>query len=108
MASGLPSVVSAISEEQVRDGEEGFVVHDQDPAAYAERLLRLLDDPAVARRMGGRARQRAVEHRDASSSADRLAAFLRSVHRTPPAGEGERLRLPEISPREQVRSAGAP
>ncbi len=81
MASGLPCVVSSISEEQVRDGEDGFVVRTEDPAQYAERLLRLLDDEACAQRMGERARRRAVEHRDADSSALRLASFLRTIHR---------------------------
>jgi glycosyltransferase involved in cell wall biosynthesis len=80
MASGLPCVVSSVAAEQVRDGEDGFVLSTEDPATYAERLLRLMDDPAAAKSMGQRARRRVVEHRDATLTADRLAIFLRSIH----------------------------
>jgi glycosyltransferase involved in cell wall biosynthesis len=82
-------VVSSVAAEQVRDGEDGFVLNTEDPATYAERLLRLMDDPATARSMGQRARRRVVEHSDAALTADRLAIFLRSIHR--PAEDGVRL-----------------
>ncbi len=104
MATGLPCVVSSISAEQVSDGEDGCVVGTEDPATYAERLLRLLDDPAGAKRMGERARKRVIEHRDANLTADRFAAFLRSIHQ--PADDG--ADLARVSRPEQIGSSGAP
>jgi glycosyltransferase involved in cell wall biosynthesis len=41
--------------EVVEDGVDGFVV-DQQPGAIAERIVRLLEDPATARRMGAAGR----------------------------------------------------
>ncbi len=44
----------------VRDGETGFLVPPEEPAAFAEAICRLLADPAAAQRMGQNGR-RAVE-----------------------------------------------
>lgn len=44
--------------ELVRDGENGFLVGTGDSAALSERILRLLDDEAFARKMGQRGKQR--------------------------------------------------
>ena len=44
----------------VRDGETGFLVPPEEPAAVVEAVCRLLDDPALARRLGAAGR-RAVE-----------------------------------------------
>jgi glycosyltransferase involved in cell wall biosynthesis len=108
MACGLPCVVSSVSEEQVRDGEDGFVVTAEDPARYAARILELLDDEAGARRMGGQARKRTVEQRDAELIADRLAAFLRSVHgsATPEAEAG--MGFENGPPPDRLRPTGTP
>ena len=46
---GIPSVVS--------DGVNGFLVPVEDPAAVADRLCRLLDDPGLRRRMGEEGRR---------------------------------------------------
>lgn len=63
MAAGLPTVMTAIRgcREEVVEGETGFLVPIRDPAALADRLLRLLNDEALARRMGEAARRRACE-----------------------------------------------
>lgn len=42
-AGGLPFVV--------RDGKSGFLVRGRDPARYAERILQILGDPALAARL---------------------------------------------------------
>ena len=108
MACGLPCVVSSISQEQVRDGEDGFVVTAEDPARYAARILELLDDEAGARRMGGQARKRTVEQRNAELIADRLAAFLRSVHggATPETEAG--MGFENCPPPDRLRPTGTP
>src|SRR5207253_6417117 len=54
----------------VRDGMTGFLVDGPDPAAYADRMLRLLEEPGLSQRMGqraarlarGRSWQRAADH----------------------------------------------
>ncbi|MGH2894038.1 MAG: glycosyltransferase [Solirubrobacteraceae bacterium] len=60
MAGGLPVVATDVGgvPEIVRDGETGFLVAPRDPPALAERIGRLLDDPALAREMGERGRRR--------------------------------------------------
>jgi colanic acid/amylovoran biosynthesis glycosyltransferase len=63
MASALPVVstnVGGISE-MVRDGETGLLVAQNDPAATADALSRLINDIELARSFGGRARKRAKE-----------------------------------------------
>jgi glycosyltransferase involved in cell wall biosynthesis len=46
----------------VVDGETGFLVPPQDPAALARRLVDLMDDPVRASGMGARGRERVVRH----------------------------------------------
>jgi glycosyltransferase involved in cell wall biosynthesis len=62
MALGLPVVATegGGTRELIVDGETGFLVAPSDPEALAERIGQLLDNPAVARRMGeaGKARLR--------------------------------------------------
>jgi len=63
MASALPVVstnVGGISE-MVRDGETGLLVAQNDPAATADALSRLINDIELARSFGGRGRKRAEE-----------------------------------------------
>lgn len=63
MASGLPIVTTNVggNPELVRHEQEGLLVPRSDPAAFAAAMSRVLDDPALARRLGaaGRARARA-------------------------------------------------
>jgi D-inositol-3-phosphate glycosyltransferase len=49
LASNLPGLASF-----VRDGVTGFLVNGPDPQAYADRMLRLLEDPDLAERLGRR------------------------------------------------------
>ncbi len=58
MASGLPVVTtpSGAITELVRDGETGLFVPKEDAAALAGATARLLDDPALAQRLGRAAR----------------------------------------------------
>lgn len=64
MALGVPCVTSDTwaMPEMVVDDETGLIAPDGDPRALADRLVRLLADPVLARRMGlaGQRRQRAL------------------------------------------------
>jgi D-inositol-3-phosphate glycosyltransferase len=55
-ACGCPVVASNVSglASVVREGVTGYLVDGHDPAEWAERIIRLLDDPENARQMGRR------------------------------------------------------
>ena len=63
MAMGLPIVATRVSgnEDVVVHGENGVLVPASDPDALAAALRRLVDDPALAARMGRRSREMAEE-----------------------------------------------
>lgn len=75
LASGLPAIVTPNAGAIVRDGVEGFIVPVRDAAAFADRLARLADDPALRQRMAVVARTRAEGH-GAAAYAARLSALL--------------------------------
>jgi glycosyltransferase involved in cell wall biosynthesis len=58
MATGTPVICTAVGgmPEVVRDGENGFVVPPNDPAALRAAIARLADDPDLRRRLGERGR----------------------------------------------------
>lgn len=64
MAAGLPVVATRVSgnEDLIADGENGLLVPPGDPGALAAAIRRLMDDPALARTMGERARTRAQQY----------------------------------------------
>ncbi|MGB9594200.1 MAG: glycosyltransferase, partial [Anaerolineae bacterium] len=61
--------------EVIADGVDGFLV-PPDPATIADRILALLADPAMARRMGEAGRQKAL----ACFTWDKLAAKTLAVY----------------------------
>ncbi len=63
MAARCPVVATAAGGplETVVHGETGLLVPPEDPDALAEAVLAILDDPAKARAMGERGRQRALD-----------------------------------------------
>jgi len=73
-ASGLPVVSTATAggREVVRDGETGLLARMEDPADIADKLDRLLSDPALARQMGERAREHAAAHYDRTHTIERI------------------------------------
>ncbi len=75
MASGLPVVASGISgiPELVEDGSSGLLVPPRDPAALADALQRLSEDPALRERLGEQARSRVLDEFDQRTNAARLA-----------------------------------
>jgi glycosyltransferase involved in cell wall biosynthesis len=64
MAAGRPVVATRVGHVKsiVDDGVEGFLVDPGDLGSLAERITRLLTDPALARRMGDAGRLRAARH----------------------------------------------
>lgn len=78
MACGLPVVTTAVGglPELVTDDDAGLVVPERDPAAIAAALARLAADPALAARLGARARAVAVERFDAATNVARLLALV--------------------------------
>ncbi|MBB5022237.1 glycosyltransferase [Desulfurispira natronophila] len=59
-ASGLPTIVSSIgaTRENLKPGVTGYVIEDNNPFSYAEKVRELLDTPAKLSKM----RQQAIEH----------------------------------------------
>ena len=64
MAAGLPVVASRVGglAEVVAEGETGLLVPPGDPAALADALGRLIDDPQLRQRLGAAGRARAETH----------------------------------------------
>ena len=61
MAAGLPVIASHTggNPELVLDGSSGLLVRPGDPADLARAMAHLMDDPAVAAKLGANAAQRA-------------------------------------------------
>ncbi len=78
MACAVPVVSTDVSgiPELVRNGENGLLVHPDDPEALAGAWLRLADDPALARRLGTAGRETVVSRFDGTASATALAALF--------------------------------
>jgi glycosyltransferase involved in cell wall biosynthesis len=81
MARGLPVVATAVggTPEVVADGETGFLVPSDDPAALAARLLDLVRDPALGRRMGLAGRRRVEADFGVRGMLDRYEGIYREV-----------------------------
>ncbi|MCC7446414.1 MAG: glycosyltransferase family 4 protein [Anaerolineae bacterium] len=64
-AAGLPVIGSRDcgAEDAIRDGETGFLVPQNDPAATAQAIIRLLQDADLRRRMGAAGAAFAQQHR---------------------------------------------
>lgn len=83
MATGLPIVSFAGSGHHLVDGETALLVEDGDIAGFADAIVRLLDDPALARRLGGNARKFVREKNDWAHSSELLEQVLAEVARSP-------------------------
>ena len=82
MDAGLPVVATRVigSEEVVADGETGFLVRPEDPAALAAALARLLADPELRARFGRAGRRRFVERfTNTRMAADTLRVYARQL-----------------------------
>jgi hypothetical protein len=83
MALGIPVVVSDGSgmSEVVVDGKHGFVVPQGDTVILADRLVRLLADPAMREALGREARELIESRFTAKLCADRITAIYRGACR---------------------------
>jgi len=83
MAAGCATLVTATCglASVVADGETGFVIPPRDPGAIADRVLRLLRDPVLRRRMAAAGRARVAGY-DVAESVRRLEElYLRLLSR---------------------------
>jgi glycosyltransferase involved in cell wall biosynthesis len=83
MASGLPVVATDVGgmRDLVEDGQTGVLVAPGDAPRLADAIVRLLDDPAEARRMGANGRVRATRDFSAAHMTERtLDLYRRLVH----------------------------
>jgi len=96
-ATGVPCIASASGgmPEAVADGSTGLLVPPSDPEAAADAIARVLDDRALATRLGENARARALRDFSETRACDRVldvwsraAATPRSVERGPLAIAG--------------------
>jgi glycosyltransferase involved in cell wall biosynthesis len=96
MAAGVPVVASAVGgiPDQVRHGEVGVLVPPDDPNALAGALGALLEDPALARRLGEAGRRRTENE----FSHEALVRRIEAVYRAALGGETaqEDAREPEV------------
>jgi glycosyltransferase involved in cell wall biosynthesis len=78
MAAGLPIVASAVGGigELIDEDRTGLLVAPGDPHTLASRLVRLMNDPALAARLGAAARSDAEAH----FSFDRMVASFDSIY----------------------------
>jgi glycosyltransferase involved in cell wall biosynthesis len=81
MACGTPAICTNVASlpEVVADGETGFLVPPNDPAALRARIRWLLERPAEVVRMGEAGRRRVLEHFDWEAVARRCLAIYRSA-----------------------------
>ena len=81
MAAGLPMVVTAVGAipDHVKEDEDGFLIPPRDPAALADRIVRLLEDDALRRRIAEHVRRRARNEFAIEVGAARVRAVWREV-----------------------------
>ena len=77
----LPVVATTIGgiPDRVLDQETGFLVEPGDISGLTERLLQVLNDPALAARLGQAGRERAEQLFDWDKVGERMAATIRST-----------------------------
>ena len=100
MAMELPCVASRVSgiPDVVSEGETGLLVPTREPEALAMALQAVLDDPAWARELGRRGRERVVPE----FGVERMLEKLEAIYRELLAGKG--LAAPPHRPKiEQVK-----
>ena len=88
LASRIPVVASRVAgvQELVEDGVTGFAVPPGDVATLIDRMIRLMDDPELARRMGEAGRKAVEQGFDVRAEGEWLATLFRD------GGPGGRLR----------------
>lgn len=94
MACGLPVVgVNARALPEYINRENGFVVEPENPAALAERLIAILKDPALEKKLGAGGRQTALQF-SPSKIADRWEEIYREAIESYAARYNEKKNTP--------------
>lgn len=95
-AAGLPCVVinAGGAPETVCDGEDGFVVPVEDADAFAQKVLSILSDKALARRMREAARRNACRYTPAQMARRVLDVYAMARQIAPPPPDPEPASLP--------------
>lgn len=85
LAAGLPVVASdlPVQAQVIEEAGCGLVVGSFSPEAHAAAIIRLLDEPAVAREMGERGRRHSLAHLTWESQATILVALYESLIGSP-------------------------
>jgi len=88
MASSLPIVATAVggNVEAIEDSRTGLLVPPRDPKALEAAMARLLDDPALARRLGTAARETV----EARHQLNHMVRAYEAVYQRLAAGAGNR------------------
>ena len=79
MAMQIPCVSTWITgvPELIRDGIDGLLVPPSDASTFARAISRLIDDPALRRRIGEAGRERVLDKFDLEKNARYLADIFR-------------------------------
>jgi glycosyltransferase involved in cell wall biosynthesis len=77
MAAGVPVIATTVGgpAETITHARDGLLARPRDPQAWAQVIVRLLDDPAEARRIGEAARESATRF-----AVDRFFPAMRAAH----------------------------
>ena len=83
LASGVPVVATRVAGvgELVEDGVSGYLVPPGDPVSLADRLGKLIEDPALRSRFGAEGRAKVEEEFDVRREAARLHSVLTAALR---------------------------
>jgi glycosyltransferase involved in cell wall biosynthesis len=83
MCMGKPIIATAVggSLDQVVDGQTGYLVPPADPDALAEKILILLEDPALRKRMGEAGAERVRMHFNLQQMVEKLEAIYLKILR---------------------------
>jgi glycosyltransferase involved in cell wall biosynthesis len=81
MGAGIPVIVGDVAavHDVITHGETGWIVPARNPAALADAIVRLLEDPALAARLAGKGRRYAAQTFDWSVVAARYRTLLRAL-----------------------------
>ncbi len=81
MASGLPVVATSVggNKDLITDGVNGFLVFPRDPAALAEAINKLLDDPVKAKKMGEAGRRRVGEEFTVEKAGEKIEEQFKNL-----------------------------
>jgi glycosyltransferase involved in cell wall biosynthesis len=78
---GIPAIVALKDrvEDVVEDGVTGLIVPPRDPRRLADAIVRLVDDPALRRRLGSAARSRYAAQFEPAAAARRMLEVYRDL-----------------------------